>query len=84
MTMSLCIADQTDDDRLEEDSLLTDRPLNSANQTSPPQETSVPLMPVSTKPGHRYQKQLIILQHEVCPANLTFNFKNLILRSGKS
>ena len=55
MTMSLCIADRTDDDRVEEDSLLTDRPLNSANQTSPPQETSVPLMPVSTKPGHRYQ-----------------------------
>ena len=79
MTMSLCIANRTDDDRVEEESLLTDRPLNSANQTSPPQETSVPLMPVSTEPGHRYQKQLIMLQHIDCPANLTINLssKNL-------
>ena len=79
MTMSLCTANQTDDDRLEEESLLTERPLNSADPTPHRRETSVPLMPVSTKPGHRYQKQLIMLQHEVCPANLTINFnsKNL-------
>ena len=49
MTMSLCTANQTDDDREEEESLLTERPLNSADPTPHRRETSVPLLPVSTE-----------------------------------
>ena len=64
MTMSLCTANQTDDDRLEEESLLTERPLNSADPTPHRRETSVPLLPVSTEQEHRYQKQLKLLQHD--------------------